>query len=336
MPRIHVIVIVVGFVYLIWRCYYFQQLLAMCEDFQQSQLEHQEINPLVKIVERAPSRSQVSHCTREDGDMCVPPLYTYATKYRIAEKNRLIACAVEKNFSTMLTAILCYLFDERRFLESKRNLTTEVYHQRFCASKNEYSSLTEIEAKVTSSLHDWQKIAVVRDPLEKFASGFADKCLREQTWKKFPNRCNKCKTNLKCFMERQYARLLKRATGVHSPVNFDDDHFSPQNWRCEFSTHLHDFQILHFDSSRPSGFTDSLLAVLKKNNVTERAMHFIKSSIESKRTSHSTKDTVEHNETRRAILSNPHLLDLLIRMYYYDYVLFGYRIPAVQTETNKQ
>nr|CDJ92095.1 Protein of unknown function DUF595 domain containing protein [Haemonchus contortus] len=155
-----------------------------------------------------------------------------AIDVKIAEKNRLIACAVEKNFSTMLTAILCYLFDERRFLESKRNLTTEVYHQRFCASKNEYSSLTEIEAKVTSSLHDWQKIAV----------------------------------NLKCFMERQYARLLKRATGVHSPVNFDDDHFSPQNWRCEFSTHLHDFQILHFDSSRPSGFTDSLLAVLKKNN----------------------------------------------------------------------
>ncbi|KAK6036850.1 hypothetical protein COOONC_25645 [Cooperia oncophora] len=83
---------------------------------------------------------------------------------------------------------------------------------------------------MTSSTSDWHKIAVVRDPLEKFVSGFADKCLREKTWKKFPNRCNRCKSNLKCFMERQYARLLRRAKGVHSPTNFDDDHFSPQNW----------------------------------------------------------------------------------------------------------
>ncbi|KAK5970515.1 hypothetical protein GCK32_013724 [Trichostrongylus colubriformis] len=176
----------------------------------------------------------------------------------------------------------------------------------------------------------WQKIAVVRDPLEKFVSGFTDKCIREKTWKKFPGRCNKCKTNLKCFMERQYTRLLRRAEGGRSPVNFDDDHFSPQNWRCEFSTHLHEFLILNFDTLDSSGFMNNLLKLLKKSNVTENSIGFIKSSVELKRTPHSTKDTVERDQTKRAILSNPYLLDLLIKMYFFDYVLFGYRIPDVQ------
>ncbi|KAK6042188.1 hypothetical protein COOONC_20307, partial [Cooperia oncophora] len=228
------------------------------------------INPLIKIVEKAPRRSQpVSYCTREDKE--------------ITEKYRLIGCAVEKNFSTMLTAILCYLFDEENFLKNSRNFSTEAYHQRFCARRNEYNTLAEIERNMTSSTSDWHKIAVVRDPLEKFVSGFADKCLR----------------------------------------------------RCEFGTHLHDFRILYFDTSNPSGFMENLLTVLRKSNVQPKSIDFIKLSVASKRTPHSTKDTVEHRETRRAILSNSYLLKLLVKMYFYDYVLFGYRIPDIQTEANK-
>ncbi|EPB78501.1 hypothetical protein ANCCEY_02461 [Ancylostoma ceylanicum] len=134
---------------------------------------------------------------------------------KVASKYHLAGCVIEKNFSTMLTAILCYLFDEARFTEHNRNITAEVYHKRFCKAQNEHDSLASLRSELNVDLKGWSLIAVVRDPLERFVSGYANKCLR----------------------------------------------------RCEFSSHLHDYQILKFDTFNPQGFIDRLLAIFKKHKV---------------------------------------------------------------------
>ncbi|KIH61282.1 hypothetical protein ANCDUO_08452 [Ancylostoma duodenale] len=135
----------------------------------------------------------------------------------------------------MLTAILCYLFDEARFTKHKKNLTAEIYHKRFlcrfCEAQNEYDSFTNLRSGLkVVDLKGWSLIAVVRDPLDRFVSGFANKCLRERVWKKFPDRCNGCKTNVTCFMERQYLRMKRWTRTTRSIASFDDNHFFPQNW----------------------------------------------------------------------------------------------------------
>ncbi|VDM80877.1 unnamed protein product [Strongylus vulgaris] len=253
----------------------------------------------------------------------------------------------------MLSAIFCYIFDEERFSQNQRNLTGETYHKRFCKDLNEYESLEMVSKKFKFDLKEWDMVAVIRDPLERFASGFADKCLREKVWKSYPRRCNRCRTvsqplhcsflgskynfrfsmkNLTCFMERQYSRMMHWTTNIeaHRSPDFDDDHFFPQSWRCEFHSHFHDYKILHLDTSRPSAFIDSLLSIFKKNNVSDKAIHYIKSSVVSGRNRHSTVDTLERKQTKEALLSNAYLIDLLIKMYYYDFILFGYPIPAIQ------
>ncbi|RCN45838.1 hypothetical protein ANCCAN_08135 [Ancylostoma caninum] len=195
---------------------------------------------------------------------------------KVATKYHLAGCVIEKNFSTMLTAILCYLFDETRFTKHKRNLTAEMYHKRFCEAQNEHDSLTNLRSELkVVDLKGWSLIAVVRDPLERFVSGFANKCLR----------------------------------------------------RCEFNSHLHEYQVLKFDTFNPRGFIDKLLTILKKHKVSEKSINFIRTSVASGRTSHSTKDSVERQETKNTILSSEYLTDLLIKMYFYDFVLFGFPIP---------
>ncbi|ETN78902.1 hypothetical protein NECAME_02766 [Necator americanus] len=226
-----------------------------------------------------------NHCVGDDAAKCVPALYSYKQRYRVAPKYHLLGCAIEKNFSTMLTAILCYLFDEEGFQRSKRNLSSEIFHQpptstmkiRFCGKRNEYDSLASVDKKLKLDLHVWKMIAVVREPVERFVSGFADKCLR----------------------------------------------------RCEFSSRLYDYQILQFDAIQPSTFFGKLLDILKKNKVPEQEIDFINKSISTQRTTHSTTNTLEQRETRDTLLSNDYLTNLLIKMYYFDFVLFGYPIPPV-------
>ncbi|KAK6731428.1 hypothetical protein RB195_007724 [Necator americanus] len=312
--------------YLLWKYYYTTRLLLICSDVKRFNAERRVLPTRIQYVAKIKT---TNHCVGDDAAKCVPALYSYKQRYRVAPKYHLLGCAIEKNFSTMLTAILCYLFDEEGFQRSKRNLSSEIFHMRFCGKRNEYDSLATIDKKLKLDLHVWKMIAVVREPVERFVSGFADKCLRERVWRKFPSRCNGCKTNMTCFMERMYARMMRRARGLQQRANFDDDHFFPQNWRCEFNSRLYDYQILQFDAIQPSPFFGKLLEILKKNKVPEQEIDFINKSISTQRTTHSTTNTLEQRETRDALLSNDYLTNLLIKMYYFDFVLFGYPIPPV-------
>ncbi|EYC45408.1 hypothetical protein Y032_0428g1277 [Ancylostoma ceylanicum] len=287
-----------------------------------------------RLVQYITKTRPVNYCVGDGASKCVPPLLPYKQRYRfkVAAKYKLLGCVIEKNFSTMLTAILCFLFDEDRFRQNKRNLTTEYYHQRFCQNLNEYESLSAADSRFKIDIRTWSMMAIVRDPVDRFVSGFADKCLREQVWKKFPLRCNGCKTNLTCFMEREYKRMMQRAAEFRRLGNFDDDHFFPQSWRCEFSSRLHDYYVLKFDTFDPSGFIDDLCLILRQSNVSEPTINFIKTSITSGRTTHSTKDSKERSETKHKLLSSRYLTDLLIKMYYYDFVLFGFPIPEVEVK----
>ncbi|CAJ0596050.1 unnamed protein product [Cylicocyclus nassatus] len=114
---------------------------------------------------------------------------------------------------------------------------------------------------------------------------------------------------------------------AYTKPNFDDNHFFPQNWRCEFNSYLHSYKILRFDTFNPSPFIDDLLRILRKNNVSDKSRKFIRASLSSGRTSHSTHESAEQLQTRTAILSSNYLTNLLVKMYYYDFTIFGFQIP---------
>ncbi|RCN45841.1 hypothetical protein ANCCAN_08138 [Ancylostoma caninum] len=122
MFRLYQIFLICSFVYLMWKCLHYSRLLLICEEVQRF-----NVGGRVQYITKT---RPVNYCVGDDASKCVPPLLPYKQKYRVADKYSLLGCVIEKNFSTMLTAILCFLFDEDRFRQNKRNLTTEYYHQR--------------------------------------------------------------------------------------------------------------------------------------------------------------------------------------------------------------
>ncbi|CCD72875.1 Carbohydrate sulfotransferase [Caenorhabditis elegans] len=259
-------------------------------------------------------------CRGDGVKQCIPPLMRFKQLYRTSKPNSLIACVIEKSFSTFLTAIMCFLHDPQTFKDSNRTLDSDIFGDRLCKDKNEFTELKKIGS--------WQKMSiftVVRNPIDRFVSGFTDKCLRENVWKKFKNRCAGCKTNLTCFVDKMYDRMHRFARNPYKGIDFDDSHFFPQSWRCEFSSHLVKYQIFQLDGAN---FTNQLLGLLSERGVDENGINFINGSLHH-RTPHSTMDSVERAAVEETVLSSPYLLRKIIQMYYFDFLLFGYKLPDI-------
>lgn len=153
-----------------------------------------EQSPLPQTFLTVKTTKEHERCQGEERKYCVPPFKKFEKRFRvshlgylliviitvlfqIAEKYKLNICSIEKNFSTILTAIACYLFNEEKYTSEKRNLNDDTYHRRLCKDVNEAFDFVELETKFNARLDDWMHIAPVREPIERFISGFLDKCL---------------------------------------------------------------------------------------------------------------------------------------------------------------
>lgn len=58
----------------------------------------------------------------------------------MAPKHRLSSCLIQKNMSTLIAAILCFLYSPERFIRAGRNINTEQGEIHFCRGKNEINS----------------------------------------------------------------------------------------------------------------------------------------------------------------------------------------------------
>ncbi|ETN86611.1 hypothetical protein NECAME_16252 [Necator americanus] len=76
--------------------------------------------------------------------------------------------------TTITAAIFCYLTNTSEFLLNNRTISTEEYYRRFCLDQNDMT-YDEVHNILGSSRVEY---AVVRDPVERFLSGFVDKCIK--------------------------------------------------------------------------------------------------------------------------------------------------------------
>lgn len=65
-----------------------------------------------------------------------------------------------------------------------------------------------------------------------------------------------------------------------------------------------------------------------KTEMMGRDPNFHENSILEGRTGHTTRGSVSRSKYEDEIRSNPKTTDLLMKMYYYDYVAFGYPLPT--------
>ncbi|KAK5974391.1 hypothetical protein GCK32_021608 [Trichostrongylus colubriformis] len=87
---------------------------------------------------------------------------------------------------------------------------------------------------------DLTLFAVVRHPIDRFLSGYVDKCMKERTYFTEKERCFGCQNDMRCFVDHLHEVFINHSRGGDSgrtgdPVSRSVNHyyirhFAPQTW----------------------------------------------------------------------------------------------------------
>ncbi|CAJ0588761.1 unnamed protein product [Cylicocyclus nassatus] len=171
--------------------------------------------------------------------------------------------------STTVDAIFCYLTNTTEFIANNRSISTEEHTSRFCRFQNRHLVYDELNDIVGKSR---VQFATVRHPVQRFLSGFVDKCICEA--EEVKKLCLKCNDNLICFIEKLYSYLndVYASNKTLKGYNYDLAHFAPQNWYCNFYNHFDDYIIIRQGENREEimEHAQKLEMILRSANVPDR------------------------------------------------------------------
>ncbi|VDL75598.1 unnamed protein product [Nippostrongylus brasiliensis] len=155
----------------------------------------------------------------------LPPFIGYAEQFHIAPPYHFLICRIQKVMSTVLDAASCYISNSTEFNASNRTISTETGgFFRFCRNQNIADNLAAALSAVKQPRH---QLAVVRHPIEKFLSGFVDKCIN--LIRRDPTMCYSCKGDMGCFVH-QLTKHLRQVHEKKEGKSYVGMHFSPQSW----------------------------------------------------------------------------------------------------------
>ncbi|KAI6212851.1 hypothetical protein M3Y94_00078000 [Aphelenchoides besseyi] len=256
-------------------------------------------------------------CTGADSEKCVQPFKRIESDFQYfwgMKSAKTILCTIPKNLSTFLTAVMCLLNDELSFFYEGKKLFGDFYG--LSCSKQRLQSMEEAISVYNSTVeNDWTYLSVVRDPVDRFLSGFLFSCVKGVDFETNCTRyCFGCGANLTCFMERQYMEFMKR---------------------CDLDSKMHNYKLLRYEQDSRK-MMKQVIAFLESRNVSSRALDFIQRSGEEERTHHATVNSKVRPFFEKRLRDSPYLMEMLVRMYYYDFKLFNFDIaPIKRTQLSK-
>uniref|UniRef100_A0A914XI04 Carbohydrate sulfotransferase n=1 Tax=Plectus sambesii TaxID=2011161 RepID=A0A914XI04_9BILA len=172
--------------------------------------------------------------------------------------------------------------------------------------------------------------SIIRHPISRFISAFIDICVNRAGKPHLTNKlCFACRGSLECFVPKLHDFLYKQS--VHRPVNkwSLDWHFLPQSWYCDYDRHLDKYDKL-IRYGRNDQFWTELVNMLGKRGVPPDLLSDIEKQLKTKKNLHATFD--RSSEYEKKLMNNPLLLEYVYKIYHLDFVWFGYRLHATNTE----
>ncbi|EYC33751.1 hypothetical protein Y032_0002g967 [Ancylostoma ceylanicum] len=278
--------------------------------------------------------SAAEMCETGRGD-CVAPFARIRPLIVTAPNHHLMSCIIQKSMSTVMSAIFCFLIRERDFVDAGRSILREYADIRLCEGRNEFKSVDSMRRGLrlrTQDLARWRFTVVTREPVDRFLSGFIDRCIR------VGDSCFGCGTNMTCFLEEEYKRATEYAfADQHSLLKpwltNEDIHVFPQNWRCNMETTFEKYEFIRYSNDPSDTLLEDLIPLLRAQNVSESSINYIAESLRSGRTAHSTVASAARTYLEGRVRSSPYLMELIVRLFYNDYKLFKYSLPDLDKFT---
>ncbi|CAP32840.1 Protein CBG14246 [Caenorhabditis briggsae] len=257
---------------------------------------------------------------------CAPFNRRYETMIRVAPQYKMVNCVVQKSMSTMMTGAMCYLYNETQYEKSGRSFDDE-FSGRLCKNQNEFSSVNSVRDAFNISYvkHDWTFSMVTRNPIDRFVSGYVDRCVRLAL--KNETQCNGCGLNMTCFIETEYKRLMEISYKRKTHRTMEDAHFFPQVWHCGLNEEFEFFEFIQYSGNAEDKMVPQLQDLLERQNVPEKSIEFIKNELIYKKSSHSTTGTPAKRFYYSRLMKSPYLLEFIVKMFYYDFLRFHYELP---------
>ncbi|VDO05014.1 unnamed protein product [Haemonchus placei] len=193
------------------------------------QAEDPELEPYFKEIEQL---------VEEESDVSeiIPPYYPMENFYVVSPPYNLATCEIEKNMLTIRRSIFCYLTNTTQFIAENRSISTEFWNDWLCDQTFIRDSLSSVRDTIEANL---TLFTVVRHPIDRFLSGYVDKCMNELTYYTEDERCFGCRNDMRCFVDVLHEVFMEY---YNNSTETEDDpemarmdhyyirHFAPQTW----------------------------------------------------------------------------------------------------------
>ncbi|CAP32839.2 Protein CBG14245 [Caenorhabditis briggsae] len=248
-------------------------------------------------------------------DHCIRPFMRHETRYRVAPDYKMAHC------------IMCYLYNRNYYLKVDKQMNMSEWDKAaLCRGDNTFRHLKSLQKKYNvSQTGGWSYSMITRDPIDRFVSGYVDRCIRVAEGS---SPCNGCDKNMTCFILSEYERFKKQAIKGVLTNTFEDRHFYPQNWRCDIRSMRHKYEFIRYSSDPSQQLMEDLFKIARRQGVPENELEFIEDELtKNRKTTHTTAYSPAREFYQKRLRENPLLMEYVVRMFYHDFVILNYPFP---------
>ncbi|CAI4228612.1 unnamed protein product [Auanema sp. JU1783] len=270
----------------------------------------------------------------------IKPFGSIYEQFKVAHALKLASCENPKGMSTVLMNMMCYLYDEEKFLGENNNIASTWWSNSACNFRNALPSHRDVEKNMPFGVNH---IAVIRNPFSRFVSAYLNKCVVEVN-QGIHGGCYNCSTaeEPNCIIENVYERLttenIDKKMNRKTPYYYETYHFAPQTWVCQMKEIYKSTAFIRyadFGSGKREMYSN-IVSTLRAFNVPTRNVDYIEKSFESQhKTWHATRSMDERDKLIDNILSNRTLYDMLMDIYKHDFDIFEFSPPSFKDRTTR-